>query len=382
MKIKPIRSAGEHAKALEAVGRLIQRTDETSVNRLLVYQALIEQWERSRFRIEAPTPAEAIKFRMEQLGLQRRDLIPYFGTKSRVSEILNGQRQPTVDQIRALKRHLGIPADALIGAARHEPSQRPSTASAAAVRRLRDLGVLKSREPVENLVARATQIAPAVAMLRKTRNDRTNAKTDLGALEAWCAAVLVRAEGQVLPKKRGMKRNRSSARELAKLSALPDGPTHAKKFLKELGVALVILEHLPGTYLDGAAICRSDGAPVIAMTLRYDRIDNFWFTLLHEFAHVCCHLGEGTRLIVDDLEVSSSERIEEEADQFARDALVPPKIWAKFESPEVGTDQIEAVARDAGVHPAIVAGRWRWENGDYRRFAKLLGHGEVRKHFA
>ena len=382
MKIKPIRSAEEHNEALEAVGRLIHRTDDASVNRLLVYEALIDQWERSRFRLEAPTPAEAIKFRMDQLGLRPRDLIPYFGTKSRVSEILNGHRQLTVDQIRALKRHLGIPADALIGAARHEPSQRPSTASAAAVQRLRALGVLKPRETVEGLVARAVQIAPAVAMLRKTRTDRTNAKSDLGALEAWCAAVLIRAERENLPKKRVTKPGRSAARALAKLSTLPDGPAQAKEFLKGLGIVLVILEHLPGTYLDGAAICRGDGAPVIAITLRHDRIDNFWFTLLHEFAHVCCHLRNGTRLIVDDLEVSSSEDIEEEADQFARDALLPPKIWAKYASAEVGAEEIAEAAREAVVHPAIVAGRWRWENGDYRRFAKLLGHGEVRKHFA
>lgn len=382
VNIKPIRSAEEHSEALEAVGRLINRTDEASVNRLLVYEALINQWERNRFRIEAPTPAEAIKFRMEQLGLRRRDLIPYFGTKSRVSEILNGQRQPTVDQIRALKRHLGIPADALIGATRHEPSQRPSTASAAAVQRLRALGVLKPREPVEGLIARAAQIAPAIAMLRKTRTDRTNAKTDLGALEAWCAAVLIRAEGELLPKKRSAKRDRLAARALAKLSVLPDGPAQAMEYLRKLGVVLVILEHLPGTYLDGAAICRGDGAPIIAMTLRHDRIDNFWFTLLHEFAHVCCHLGDGTRVIVDDLEVSSSEGIEEEADQFARDALIPPKVWAKCASADIATEDIEGAARKAGVDPAIVAGRWRWEHGDYRRFAKLLGHGEVRRHFA
>lgn len=381
MKIKPIRSAQEHSEALEAVSRLIDRTDEASVDRLLVYEALINQWERNRFQIEAPTPAQAIKFRMEQLGLQRRDLIPYFGTKSRVSEILNGQRQPTVDQIRALKRHLGMPADSLIGAARHEPSQRPSTASAAAVQRLRALGVLKSRERVEDLIARASQIAPAVAMLRKTRTDRTNAKTDLGALEAWCAAVLIRAESEPLPKKRTTRLGRSAARALAKLSALPDGPAQAKEFLRGLGVVLVILEHLPGTYLDGAAICRGDGAPVIALTLRHDRIDNFWFTLLHEFAHVCCHLGDGTRVIVDDLDVSSSEDMEAEADQFARDALVPPKIWAKCTSADLGTAEVEDAAREAGVHPAIVAGRWRWENGDYRRFAKLLGHGEIRGHF-
>ena len=80
MKIKPIRSPEEHSEALEAVGRLIHRTDEASVNRLLVYEALIDQWERSRFRIDTPTPPDAIKFRMAQLGLRQRDLIAYFGT--------------------------------------------------------------------------------------------------------------------------------------------------------------------------------------------------------------------------------------------------------------------------------------------------------------
>ena len=299
-----------------------------------------------------------------------------------MSEVLNGQRQPTVDQIRALKRHLGIPADALIGAVRHEPAQRPSTASAAAVQRLRDIGVLKGRQTVEALVARAAEITPAVAMLRKTRTDRTNAKTDIGALEAWCAAVLIRAEGEVLPKKPATKKGTRAARALAKLSALPNGPTQAREFLKSVGVVLVILEHLPGTYLDGAAICRGDGAPVIALTLRHDRIDNFWFTLLHEFAHVCCHLSDDTRVIVDDLEVSSSDEIETEADLFARDALIPPKIWAKCNSADISAEEIEKAARDAHIHPAIVAGRWRWEHSDYRRFGKLLGHGEVRKQFA
>lgn len=85
--------------------------------------------------------------------------------------------------------------------------------------------------------------------------------------------------------------------------------------------------------------------------------------LLHEFAHVCCHLRDGTRLIIDDLEVSSSEEIEAEADQFARDALVPPKIWANCALADLSTAEIEKAARQAGVHPAIVAGRWRWKMG-------------------
>lgn len=382
MTIKPIKSEQQHADAINAVARLMGRTDEEAVDQILVYQALIEQWERSRFTLPSVTPVEAIKFRMEQAGLARRDLVPVLGTKSRVSEVLSGRRQLTVDQIRALNRHFGIPAESLLGTSKHEPATRASPASQAAIAKLKSLKVMKRREDMNGFLARASQIAPAVGMLRKTRTDRTNAKTDLGALEAWCSAVLIRAEDEVLPNKRsGKPIGKRTARELAQLSAYEDGPLRAVDFLKSVGVLLITMEHLPGTFLDGAAICRGDRTPVIALTLRHDRIDNFWFTLLHEFAHVCLHLNSATQVIIDDLDVNSPEGIEQEADEFARDALIPRKLWIERGSEDLSADELIEIAEEAGVHPAIVAGRWRWQNSDYRRFARLLGHGEVRMMF-
>lgn len=382
MSIKPIKSEKQHEEAIKAVTKLMGRTDEDAVDQILVYHALIEQWERSRFALPSVTPVEAIKFRMEQAGLARRDLVPVLGTKSRVSEILSGQRQLTVDQIRALTRHFAIPAESLLGTSKHEPVVRRSTTSQAAVRKLKSLKVMKRREDMDSFLSRAAQIAPAVAMLRKTRTDRTNAKTDLGALEAWCSAVLIKAKDQRLPKRRSIKPlGKRTARELAQLSAYEDGPQRAVDFLKSVGVLLITMEHLPGTFLDGAAIRRGDRTPVIALTLRHDRIDNFWFTLLHEFAHVCLHLNSATQVIIDDLEVNSPDGIEREADEFARDALIPKKIWNEKASEELTSDTLLEIAEQAGVHPAIVAGRWRWENSDYRRFARLLGHGEVRDLF-
>jgi HTH-type transcriptional regulator/antitoxin HigA len=315
---------------------------------------------------------------MEQLGLKPRELVPYLGTKSRVSEILAGERQPTVDQIRALSRHLGIPVESLIGDTKHQAPRRPSMASTAAIDKLRKLGVMKAREHIDAFLARAQKGAPALAMLRKSRTDRTNAKTDFGALEAWCAAVLLTAEQRTIPAGKRKKLNFALARRIARLSACTDGPARAADELAKAGVILVILDHLPGTYLDGAAICRGDGARVIALTLRHDRLDNFWFTLLHELAHVIEHLGDGTSIIVDDLDVNSSGGVEAEADKFARDALIPPHIWAKYNDPDLSTEALLSIAEEAEVHPAIVAGRWRWEHGDYRRFSRLLGRGEVR----
>ena len=380
--MKPIKNEDQHRAALKAVADLMVHDDEDALDQLLIYQALIEQFERSRYALRAASPAEAIKFRMEQAGLARRDLIPLLGTKSRVSEILSGQRQLTVDQIRALNRHLRIPAESLLGISKHESTTRPSTASKATVEKLKSLKVMKPREELGGFIARAAKGEPAVAMLRKTRTDRTNAKTDLGALEAWCSAVLIKAEQEKLPRKRpGKPLGKRTARELAQLSTYQDGPLRAANFLKSIGVIMIVMDHLPGTYLDGAAICRGDGAPVIALTLRHDRIDNFWFTLLHEFAHVTLHLSKSTRIIIDDLDVNSPDGIEKEADEFARDALIPKRIWKEHAADGLSSEQLADIADLAGVHPAIVAGRWRWQNADYRRFSRLLGHGEVRSLF-
>ena len=200
MTIRPIRTNEDYQAALKRAKALFGKSGQSELDEREVLQALIEKWERSQHSIEAATPAQAIKFRMKQTGLSQRDLIPYLGSKSRVSEILNGQRQPTVDQIRALHQHLGIPVTSLIGSFKHEPAAGPSSSSMAAEEALRKLGVIKSRENLAGFVSRSKVSAPAVAMLRKTRTERTNAKTDLAALEAWCAAALGRAEKVAIKK--------------------------------------------------------------------------------------------------------------------------------------------------------------------------------------
>jgi HTH-type transcriptional regulator / antitoxin HigA len=376
MTIRPIRTNEDYQSALKRAKALFRQSNQKDLDEREVLQALIEKWERSQHSIEAATPAQAIKFRMQQTGLSQRDLIPYLGSKSRVSEILNGQRQPTVDQIRALHQHLGIPVSSLIGSFKHEPAVGPSSSSLAAEEALRKLGVINAKENLAGFLSRSKVSAAAVAMLRKTRTERTNAKTDLAALEAWCAAALVRAEKVTITKTK-ISDPKKAARRLAQLSVLPDWQDQIVTALHGMGIILVILEHLPGTFLDGAAMCRGDGVPVIALTLRHDRLDNFWFTLLHEFAHVVCHLSPDRQLILDDLDVASSETIEAEADSFARNALIPPIIWKQIVE-DSSTEEVIDAAEKAGVHPAIAAGRWRFEHSDYRRFSKLIGRGEVK----
>ncbi|QJF52853.1 ImmA/IrrE family metallo-endopeptidase [Roseobacter ponti] len=216
--------------------------------------------------------------------------------------------------------------------------------------------------------------------LRKTRTERTNAKTDFSALEAWCAAVLAKADKVKIEPCKGFDPE-ATARRIAKVSARANWAREIADELNKIGIVLIVLEHLPGTYLDGAAMLRSDGVPVIALTIRHNRIDNFWFTLMHEFAHVCLHLNSGRDIILDDLDVSSADEIEAEADAFASEALIPGKLWLENIDGRSRTDDIKRVATRAGVHRAIAAGRWQHTFGDYRRFSKLLGRGEVRELF-
>jgi hypothetical protein len=82
--------------------------------------------------------------------------------------------------------------------------------------------------------------------------------------------------------------------------------------------------------------------------------------------------------VLDDLDVKSSDSIEKEADEFAQSTLIPPKIAQKLASSELSPEDVVRIAAEAEVHAAIVAGRWQRDHNDYRRFAKMLGRGEVR----
>ncbi|MCY3899577.1 MAG: ImmA/IrrE family metallo-endopeptidase [Caldilineaceae bacterium] len=172
-------------------------------------------------------------------------------------------------------------------------------------------------------------------------------------------------------------------RQVAQLSVHEDGPRRARQRLAEHGIALVIERHLPRTHLDGAAICLLDGRPVIGLTLRYDRIDNFWFSLMHELAHVSLHLDcNENELFIDDLSLTGEDPLEKQADTLAQNALIPPKLW--HDNPVRQRATILAVytfARELNVHPAIIAGRIRHDRANYRLLSQLVGSGQVRRQF-
>lgn len=114
-EVKPIRSNADHEAALAEIERLWgakARTPEG--DRLEVLATLIDAYESEHYPADPPDPIEAIKFRMEQQGLTRRDLEAILGTRARVAEILNRKRDLSIGMIRRLHKRLGISADVLI----------------------------------------------------------------------------------------------------------------------------------------------------------------------------------------------------------------------------------------------------------------------------
>lgn len=142
------------------------------------------------------------------------------------------------------------------------------------------------------------------------------------------------------------------------------------------------------TYLDGAALRLGDGRPVVALTLRYDRLDNFWFCLPHELAHVGPHMDHNDGdAFVDDLTLRSLDEgrqdpREAQADEWAEEALLPRTIWETSTVREHPTPMtVLELAQALHVHPAIVAGRVRYERRNYRLLSQFVGTGEVRRQF-
>jgi HTH-type transcriptional regulator / antitoxin HigA len=398
-QIKPIRTAADHKAALRRINSLMDAQANTpEADELEVLATLVELYEEKHFPMDLPTPVEAIKFRMDQAGLTARDLIPFIGSRSKVSEILAGKCPLTLQMIRALHEGLGIPAEVLL----HQPGatlpEMPEDMdwSKFPIKEMVKLGWIEktsnvleqAEEVVRDLIDRAGGMnALSLTLFRKNDSSRCNAKTNPYALQAWCYQLLAEARqrklseiyqpGSITPE---------IARQLVGLSLFPTGPKLAQDFLGHYGIHVIYLPHLPRTHLDGAALLLPDSTPVIGLTLRYDRLDNFWFCLCHELAHVLLHLQPGLEDgFIDDLNLKRNEEDirEVEADDWAQKTLIPADDWKEsgiLENPT--SSSVTFFAHQMGIHPAIVAGRIRKETNNYRLLNHFVGNGDVRKVFS
>ncbi len=176
------------------------------------------------------------------------------------------------------------------------------------------------------------------------------------------------------------KLTRGQLRDFAQMSVDPQVVRQLPAILSKLGIILVYVHALPGMKADGAVFRLSTGQPVVAMSLRFPRLDYFWFTLLHELSHLVLHLSRLKDPVFFDVEAAEKGLIEKTANRLAKDSLVNPESWESCDPKFDPSDRaVRKYAAEEGVHPAIVAGLLRRESGNYTRYSKLISQHDVRE---
>ncbi len=396
MDLKIIRNKGEYSALLEQAEALVAldpRSGTDEAKRLDLISLLIEKYERDNFYFEIPSPVDAIKFRMVQQGLKQRDLVPYIGSRSKVSEILSGKRKLTLAMIRALHEGLGIPAKILLqDPDKEEESHEELVWRRFPIKEMVKKGWIKAKAKdiaanpkkiMQGFFAQIKSTHSMQAFYRGTIHNRNTERVDQYALRAWTAKVLLEAEKVDVDSFNSNIINQDFLKELARLSIFDKGPLLAVEFLKKNNIALVIVPHLSRTLVDGCAIITEDSKAIIGMSIRYDRVDNFWFTLMHELVHLWKHCSREADIFVDNLDLEVTEDpVEREADITAGEVFIPRQQFKRSRAYlHRSRDEIENYARQLKIHSAIVAGRIRKEFKNYRILSSLVGHGEVRKLF-
>jgi HTH-type transcriptional regulator/antitoxin HigA len=210
---------------------------------------------------------------------------------------------------------------------------------------------------------------------------KTQVNTDVSPSQlAWLYRVKAIAEDLLVAKYSTTALNQA----IGKLHALTTAPEEARKvprILTECGIRFVIVESLPSAKIDGVCFWLDDHSPVVGLSMRHDRIDNFWFVLRHELEHVRLGHGRSAMILDTDLEgeragtgpgIPEEERL---ANAAAQDFGVPTTKMDGFiarKAPFFSERDLLGFAKILGVHPGIIAGQLQHRTGRYDRFRQHL----------
>lgn len=173
----------------------------------------------------------------------------------------------------------------------------------------------------------------------------------------------------------------SAVNKLKPLLGSPEAARKVPRILHDSGIRFVIVESLPGAKIDGVCFWLNDHAPVIGLSIRHDRIDNFWFVLRHELEHVIKGHGRNAAMLDTNLEGEKAgtgpELPEEEriANQAAAEFCVPQRQLEKFirlKGPFFAERDIRGFAATYKIHPGLVAGQLQHKTGRYELFRNHL----------
>ncbi len=169
-------------------------------------------------------------------------------------------------------------------------------------------------------------------------------------------------------------------KQISKLSEDIDNLKDLPAFLRSKGVILIYDRAIPNMKLDGVVFKLPSGHPVIGLSLRYPRLDYFWFTLMHELAHITLHSELLETPIADDFETDTESEIEISADRLAKQSLVDKASLRSCKAKYTGnSNDVKVFAHEMNVHPSIVAGLLRHESGDYSSYNQIINEINVRE---
>ncbi|MGB2862639.1 MAG: ImmA/IrrE family metallo-endopeptidase [Sedimentisphaerales bacterium] len=169
-------------------------------------------------------------------------------------------------------------------------------------------------------------------------------------------------------------------KKLVKLSVDVSSILSLPKILAKKGIVLVYEKYLPKMKLDGVVFTLESGHPVIGISFRFPRLDHFWFTLMHELAHINLHMNLLYEPIFDDLDNITEEVEEIKANRLAKESFVERYLWRNCPVKYDKNDEtVIEFAHKIGIHPAIVAGMLQKELNEFHMFRKIVDEVDVRK---
>jgi HTH-type transcriptional regulator/antitoxin HigA len=341
-----------------------------------------------------PPPGFFIKEELDARGWGQRDLAYILGVHEQaVNMIVSGKRGISPDMAKALGDAFDVPAEFFANlqkafdlAQARDPdpdiARRARLQSSYPVREMIKRGWLEDTDGtmLEIQMARFFEVGDTNEIPHLPHAAKRSRYDDIPAPQlVWLFRVRQIARSIAVPPY-SEKALRSALVRLRQLTTDPVEARHVPRILMECGVRFVLVEPLPQAKIDGVCFWLDDGSPVIGMSLRYDRIDNFWFVLRHEIEHVLRRDGREAE-IVDELEgekATDSPSLppeERAANAAAAEFCIPPNEIHDFiarKSPYFSERDVLGFARRLQVHPGIVVGQIQSRTGRYELLRRYL----------
>jgi HTH-type transcriptional regulator/antitoxin HigA len=201
------------------------------------------------------------------------------------------------------------------------------------------------------------------------------------AMAAWLKRAKHLANKTIKAEKYSVEKLESALRQLKLFLPNDADVRRIPRLYAEAGVRFLVVEHLPQTRVDGATFWINEHSPVIVLSLRYDRLDNFWHTFLHETKHVLNGDGKETPCIDEDIESSDKPESEKAVDAWAASFSIDQAAVYSFINrtrPYFSPVKIIGFAAKLNVHPAIAAGQVRYKTGNHSIFSKVVSSAKIK----